>query len=128
MGFLVDTQALLWWANDNPDRLGRNASTALEGGTDDTFVSLVTPWELAVKIRTGKLELSSPLERFFSDCLAGGFHPLPIGLEHIYRTMDLPLNHRDPFDRLLIAQSLVEDLPIISNDKAFDAYGVERIW
>lgn len=128
MGVLVDTQALLWWANDDPERLGRNAIATLEAGKGNALVSMVTPWELAIKIRTGKLELAAPLEQFFNDCLDGGFTPLQIGLQHIYRTMDLPLHHKDLFDRLLIAQSLVEGLPVISNDKAFDAYGIERVW
>ncbi len=84
---------------------------------------------MAIKQSIGKLALARPLDIFVSGALSkNGFAALAIELNHIYRTASLPLHHRDPFDRLLIAQALVEQLPIISNDKAFDAYDVERIW
>ncbi len=121
---LLDTHAALWAIGD-PDRLTATARTLLEDEANDVFASAVVVWEAAIKVRVGKLRAPEDLP----DCLwATGFRPLSVSPAHAWAVRDLPLHHNDPFDRLLVAQALVEELPIVSGDRHLDAYGVERIW
>ncbi len=86
-------------------------------------------WEMAIKVNIGKLTLTRPLADFLTDRLDGnGFEILPIERMHVLRVETLPLHHRDPFDRLLIAQSLMDVMPLVSADAMFDAYSVSRRW
>ncbi len=90
---------------------------------------MASAWELAIKVSTGKLTLAQPLPLFLPDQLQRNtLQLLPITLPHILHVATLPFHHRDPFDRLLIAQSLIEPIPIISADAVFDGYGVQRLW
>ena len=102
--------------------------TLIESDTD-VLLSVVSLWEIAVKVSIGKMTLPDLFEQFIPEQLMiNDIEILPIALPHLTLISSLPFHHRDPFDRLLIAQSIVEDLPIASIDKAFDAYGVNRIW
>lgn len=127
MRLLLDSHAFLWFvANDR-----RLDATALEAIVDAerVFVSLATCWEFAIKAGIGKLRFPVRAAEFFSrESAVNGFDLLPIELAHIEAVESLPLHHRDPFDRLLIAQGLAEDLTLVSAETLFDRYGVKRIW
>ena len=128
MKVLLDTHAFLWAVTDAPE-LSRKATRIFEDERNELFLSLASGWELAIKLSLGKLSMAQPLATFLPEQMAvNGIMQLPIELRHIGRVQDLPFHHRDPFDRLLIAQCLVEDLAILSADRVLDAYGVERVW
>jgi PIN domain nuclease of toxin-antitoxin system len=128
MRLLLDTHALLWALEDDP-KLGARARGHLNGATEAVFVSLASAWEMAVKVSLGKLRLSLPVEQMVADRLPPlGISLLPIELRHVGRVESLPYHHRDPFDRMLAAQSLVEGLTLVSADGVFDAYGLPRVW
>lgn len=114
--------------NGNP-RLSANARAAIEGESAEIYVSAVSAMELAIKVRLGKLPEAALLTHRLGESLAEqGFLPLPISIEHGRLGGLLPGNHRDPFDRLLAAQSIIESLPIVTSDAAFAAFGVEVVW
>lgn len=128
MSLLLDTHALLWFLLDDP-RLSTAASRAIVDHPEPVLVSPASLWEIAIKISLGKYELPMPYAEFWDQQLtANEFRLLPITLVHTARVVSLPFHHRDPFDRLLIAQALAEDISIVSGDGAFDTYGVARIW
>ena len=124
MRLLLDTHAALWWLADSPS-LGPRAEHLLEAGTHDVLVSAVVPLEISIKSAIGKMGASPDAVGILLD---DGARELPVTIEHARRVRDLPLHHRDPFDRVLIAQALVEDAVILSADARFDAYGVKRRW
>ena len=127
MRVLLDTHAFLWFIADDA-RLSARAREAI-AGADEAFVSLATCWEIAIKVSIGKLTLSAPVDRFLPLHLAdNGFQLLPIELGHVTRVATLPWHHRDPFDRVLVAQSLDETLTVASADPIFRKYGVKRVW
>jgi PIN domain nuclease of toxin-antitoxin system len=128
MNLSLDTQALLWFVLDDPRLSGKARNTMI--ATDGViFVSPASLWEIAIKIRLGKYALPAPFTTFWEEQFrTNDFTLLPISILHTARVVDLPFHHRDPFDRLIIAQSLVEGIPIVSSDDIFDYYGVERIW
>lgn len=127
MKLLLDTHVVLWSATD-PDRLAPEARAALEDGTHDVLVSIVTAWEIAIKQSLGKLELARPAEQWLPDVLRRtGFEVAELGLSAALRVRKLAWHHRDPFDRLLIAQALDQGCTIVSRDAAFDAYGVPML-
>jgi PIN domain nuclease of toxin-antitoxin system len=121
---LVDTHALLWWLTDDPG-LSEKAREALADPANDVLVSTASVWEIAIKRVLGKLSAPDDLP---DHIVAQGFSWLPVGAEHAWQVRDLPPHHRDPFDRLLVAQALSERLPIVSADARFGAYGVETRW
>jgi PIN domain nuclease of toxin-antitoxin system len=128
MRLLLDTHAFLWFVLGDP----RLAGIALSQILDASQAKLVSPasyWEIAIKISLGKYSLNEPYEAFMQRGITGnGFSILPIEPKHTAALTTLPFHHRDPFDRLLVAQALVEQVPILSADTALDAYGVNRIW
>jgi PIN domain nuclease of toxin-antitoxin system len=124
---LLDTHALLWWATLNPS-LSRKAKKAIADEGSYVFVSAASAWEIATKSRIGKLEWPGAAGSVNAYVLGQGFRPLPILLTHAERAGQLSIAHRDPFDRVLIAQAQTEDLWLVSNEKAFDAVGVQRYW
>lgn len=128
MRFLLDTHTLLWSFNDSPSLTSR-ARKVIEDGSNDLIVSAVSAWEISTKSRLGKLpggdELIDDLDRYLAQLRC---EALPISLDHAVRAGRLPGEHRDPFDRMLIAQAQAENLAIISNDRIFDTYRVHRIW
>lgn len=128
MQLLVDTHAFLWWVNDSQE-LSRRARSAISRSGNDCLVSLASCWEMAIKVSLGKLTLPVAIERFLPEQMAiNGFRELPIEQRHVARVARLPFLHRDPFDRLLAAQCLEEDLAIVSRDPVFRRYGVRRVW
>jgi PIN domain nuclease of toxin-antitoxin system len=121
---LLDTHALLWAATE-PERLRAEARDALEDGTHEVFVSSVTAWEIAIKQSLGKLELAQPAEIWLPEVLRRtGLEAAPIELAAALRVRALPWHHRDPFDRLLIAQALEGGHTIVTGDVVFEQYGV----
>jgi PIN domain nuclease of toxin-antitoxin system len=125
---LLDTHALLWWVEDHPS-LGSSARERLIGGQDEVFVSAVSAMEIATKFRLGKLpEGRRMAEAFEAEVAAEGFLPLSISLGHAQRAGSLPIAHKDPFDRLLLAQAMIEGMILVSNERGFDADGVARLW
>ena len=127
MRLLLDTQALLWWMADSP-RLGPKARELIADAASDVWVSVASAWEIAIKVGLGRLDLSEPAHECFPRELErGGFEILPIGLEHALSVDSLPYHHRDPFDRMLIAQARMEGLRIVTADRLFAAYSVDLI-
>ena len=128
MNMLLDTQALLWFLLDD-SRLSRKAREVIIHAEGSIFVSPASFWEIAIKISLGKFALPEPYLHFWNRQMQkNALTLLPITLDHTARIADMPFHHKDPFDRLLIAQSLEEQVPIVSSDSIFDAYGVNRLW
>ncbi len=129
MNYLLDTSSFLWFVNDDR-RLSNVARELLEAPANSFSLSIVSVWETAIKANLGRgLELPLPFAQFIDAVINRYRFPiLEISIAHLKRVAELPLIHRDPFDRLLIAQSLVEDLPIITSDGMFDAYAIQRVW
>lgn len=128
MRYLLDTHSLLWFLSGDAG-LTERARRIIENTDHDILVSIASLWEIAIKHSLGKLKLAQPFEEIFPHQLEiNSLSLLGIRLPHVMKVSSLPFHHRDPFDRLLIAQSLSEAIPIISADDAFDDYGVERIW
>ena len=128
MRILLDTHALLWWL-DGDARLSKRARAAIGDARTTCLVSAASAWEITTKARLGKLPGALEVAADIGGCLRGQqFTPLDITIDHAQRAGSLPGAHRDPFDRMLIAQSQAENLPLVSNDVVFDDYGVVRIW
>jgi len=127
---LLDSHALLWYALGDA-KLSSAAEGLIRAAENEILISPASYWEIAIKISTGKYSLKQPLEDLIELCLTRyGFQILPIEPQHAARLISLPVfkDHKDPFDRMLIAQALTEALPIVSADSQFDAYGVTRLW
>jgi PIN domain nuclease of toxin-antitoxin system len=121
---LLDTHVLLW-AVSEPDQLTGAARDGLEDGTNDVYVSVVSAWEIAIKQSLGKLELSKPAEQWLPEVLRRtGFELAEVGLGAALRVRALPWHHRDPFDRLLVAQAAEDGYTVVTRDGALDAYGI----
>ena len=128
MKLLLDTHAFLWFVTDDA-RLSATAKTSIADPNNEILVSPASYWEIAIKVSIGKYPLSVPYETFIIQGIDGnGFGILPIVPKHTAVLTTLPFHHRDPFDRLIIAQAVVEGAPVVSNDSAFDAYPVNRLW
>jgi PIN domain nuclease of toxin-antitoxin system len=127
MKLLLDTHAFLWFIDDSP-RLSAQAKALLESDVE-LMISAASLWEIAIKGSLGKLTLAQPYETFIPQQLEqNSIEILPSELEHISVVATLPFHHRDPFDRLLLAQAMVEQLPVVSADTVFDMYAIERLW
>jgi PIN domain nuclease of toxin-antitoxin system len=120
---LIDAHALLWFVAGNGKRIGKALRARIEA--EAMMVSTATLWEIAIKVGLGKLEAPDDLPARVEQL---GFESLPVTADHAWQVRDLPLHHRDPFDRLLIAQAQVERLPILTADPSFDAYDVTVVW
>ena len=128
MKYLLDTHTLLWFLT-NDKKLRDRARQLVESSSNESFLSIVSLWEIAIKTRLGKLDLVEPFEQMFPEQLhLNRIEILAITVDNLTKLTTLPLHHRDPFDRLIIAQGLVEGLPIIGVDTIFDAYGIKREW
>jgi PIN domain nuclease of toxin-antitoxin system len=128
VNLLLHTHALLWFLGDDPS-LSATATALIQDPANHKLVSVASCWEIAIKVALKKLDLGEPATTFLPRELAtNGFDLLGIELIHATSVESLPPHHRDPFDRLLVAQSLIEKLPVVSVDAQLDAYGITRLW
>src|SRR6202162_508200 len=128
MRLLLDTHTLLWWLAENPS-LPASAQKLIANKNNDVLVSAASAWEIATKVRLGKLPIALDLAHdFIAHLERERFETLPISADHGIRAGLLPGPHKDPFDRMLIAQSQTENIPIITNEAVFESYGVRRLW
>lgn len=128
MKLLLDTHTFLWFIDGSPQP-STAARTLIEEADNEVFLSVGSLWEMAIKVSLGKLSLGQPFERLMPAQLSlNSIELLNITISHTAKVITLPFHHRDPFDRLLIAQALVEDIPLVGVDTVFDAYGVRRLW
>jgi PIN domain nuclease of toxin-antitoxin system len=128
VNLLLDSHAFLWFIAGD-DRLSGPARRAIEATGNLSLLSVASLWEIGIKASLGRLTLERPfLELVPRQMEVNGFELLPVEVVHISRVISLPFHHRDPFDRMLAAQCLTDDLTIVSRDATFDAYGVRRIW
>ncbi len=129
MRLLLDTHTFLWWSSEHGARLSERARDLLADGVTGVSFSVASAWEIAIKVGSGRLGLPDTVERYVPDRVRfHGFDMLPIELSHVFRAGTLPPIHRDPFDRLLIAQAQIEGIPILTADPAITRYDVETIW
>jgi PIN domain nuclease of toxin-antitoxin system len=125
---LIDSHVLIWSYFDE-QKLNRVAAATLADPANQVLVSAASLWEIAIKISVGKLQLSEPFEDFVQHGVADNGVPIiPIEPRHAAEVIGLPQHHRDPFDRMIVAQALIEKLPVVSSDSVLDKYGIQRIW
>lgn len=128
MRLLLDTHSFLWFVSGSP-QLSTTARTLIEDTSNQPFLSVASLWEMAIKVSLGKLSLGQPFEILIPRQLSlNGIALLGITVSHAAVVAKLPFHHRDPFDRLLTAQAIVEQMPIVSGDSSFDSYAVTRLW
>lgn len=128
MNLLLDTHAFLWFCDGNAS-LSDPARAAIEDEANAVFVSQATAWEVAIKVSLGKLKLAVPYADLFPRAVVeNGFRELATDFGHFQKLLTLPFHHRDPFDRLLVAQALTEGMTILTRDTHFSAYGVPVFW
>jgi PIN domain nuclease of toxin-antitoxin system len=128
MRFLLDTHTFLWFAL-NDSKLSQEALALIIEPAHDILISPASYWEIAIKVSLGKYQIPGAFQEWIEHQLVvNSFEILPIAIAHAARVTTLPFHHRDPFDRLLAAQALTEEIPIISNDEILDAYSITRRW
>jgi PIN domain nuclease of toxin-antitoxin system len=127
MRLILDTHAFIWWESE-PKKLSPKAAAACKDAGNDLLLSVVSVWEMQIKIQLGKLNLKLPLPDIIAAQQANGLQMLAVELEHVLALDALPVHHRDPFDRLLIAQANAEGAFLVSNDNVFSAYQVNLLW
>jgi PIN domain nuclease of toxin-antitoxin system len=121
---LLDTHAALWWLGDD-ERLGASCSDLLDDASNDVLLSSAVVWEVAIKRSLGKLKAP---DGFASTLIGAGAHALPVTIAHAEAVGSLQWHHRDPFDRMLVAQAAVEQAVLVSNDRVLERYGVSLVW
>jgi PIN domain nuclease of toxin-antitoxin system len=128
MNLLLDTHAFLWFVMGS-DNLSSKARALIEDPANENFLSIASLWEMAIKFSLGKLVLSASFDDLIPEQLnLNGIRLLDISVDHVSLVARLPFHHRDPFDRLLVAQAITEKMPVVSIDAAFDNYGIARLW
>jgi PIN domain nuclease of toxin-antitoxin system len=128
MNLLLDSNILIWFTL-TPDRLSAKVTQLIADKNNNLFISIASIWEIQIKLRLQKLTLDLPLSTLVKDLQQNSdIQILDITLAHIYALENLPNEHRDPFDRIMIAQAMVEKMPFLSADKVFDLYLIERVW
>jgi PIN domain nuclease of toxin-antitoxin system len=127
MKILLDTHSFIWFVEDDP-RLTVGIKRIIEKPSNEIYLSIASIWEMAIKIQLKKLLINKSIEEIIDLAIKNGFELLPILPEHIIKLTTLDFHHRDPFDRIIVAQGLVENQEIISSDEIFDSYGIRRIW
>ncbi|MBM4166874.1 MAG: type II toxin-antitoxin system VapC family toxin [Ignavibacteria bacterium] len=127
MNLLLDTHAIIWYA-ENDKRLSSKAKKLIEDETNNVYISVASFWEIAIKTSLKKLEMKLSLKTIIERYTESGFELLTILPEHTLEILKLSFHHRDPFDRMLIAQSSVEKYTLVSKDEIFDNYHIKRIW
>ena len=127
MRILIDTHIFIWW-NDEPERLSKRALELCEDPSNTLVLSIASAWEMQIKYQLGKLALSAPLRTIIeSQMRDNGIEILPVTLPHVFALENLPPIHKDPFDRLLIAQSIAENIPVLSVDSVFKNYPISLL-
>ena len=121
MRLLLDTHILIWWMSDDR-KLARAAREIIANPDNEALVSAASVWEVAIKAALGRIDIE--MDDFEDEIVRSGFRPLPIGLRHAVTVGRLPAVHRDPFDRMLVAQASVEELRVVSHDRVFERYGL----
>jgi PIN domain nuclease of toxin-antitoxin system len=121
MQYLLDTHILIWFLTGN-ERLSEKTKTIIKNIDNNCYISLASIWEIALKVKAGKLDLNISFDKLKSLLINNQIELLPVGFEHIQQLLSLPQHHNDPFDRIIIAQAIVEELTIISDDKMFKQY------
>lgn len=127
MNILLDTHCFIWFVNGDKT-LSSNSRRLIESSSNNCYISIASLWEMAIKISLEKLIIKRPFENIINIIEENGFEILPITYDHTARVSKLSFHHRDPFDRMIIAQALTEKMAIVSHDSAFDLYRVKRIW
>ena len=128
MRLLLDSHAFLWFVTNDP-LLIPTAQALIADPTKEIFVSPATYWEVAIKVSIGKYPLAVPFEQFFTQGIDGNdFSILPFEIRHAAIMASLQMHHKDPFDRMIISQAIVEQISVVSVDPAFDSYGIARLW
>jgi PIN domain nuclease of toxin-antitoxin system len=128
MELLLDTHVLIWWSLDSA-KLSRKVYELLTDPENTHIISIASVWEIQVKVQLGKLDFQVKLPELIAhQQQVNNLQILPIDLTHIYALENLPNQHRDPFDRIMIAQAMVEEMPFLSADKVFDLYPIDRVW
>lgn len=128
MSLLLDSHSFLWFIEGSP-QLSAHAKSLIADPANVLFLSMASVWEIAIKVSLGKLPLNQPFDQLMASQLAiHSINVLDISLAHTVGVSRLPFHHRDPFDRLIISQSLVEQLPVVGIDTVFDLYGIDRYW
>lgn len=128
MNLLLDTHVLIWWVSD-PGRLSDRVRSAIADPGNRVIVSAISAWEIVIKAGLGRIELPEPADRYVASRMEdNSFVPLAFSMEHSLRAASLPDLHRDPFDRALVAQSAVEDIPFVTADRLVGGYPVEIVW
>ena len=121
MRYLIDTQVFLWFITGSPE-LSKKAREILENGDNEIFISIASLWEISIKTSLGKLTINGPYSTVIDDVIENEIEILPINFVHTVEQSKLPFHHKDPFDRLIIAQALVEEMNLVSSDRIFDEY------
>lgn len=128
MKLLLDTHTFLWWNTDDP-QLSWRAREMISDGRNEIFLSAASVWEISIKTAKGKLVLPEPPAQYISNRISlYQLHPLPVQIHHAVQVYNLPMHHADPFDRLLVAQSQIESMPLISVDADIRRYEVKVVW
>src|ERR1700733_5547888 len=128
MRLLIDTHTFLWFVTNDP-LLSAAALALMTDPTNEIVISPASFWEVAIKVSIGKYPMTVPFDRFFTEGIEGNdISILPLEIRHATVLLTLPMHHKDPFDRMIVAQAIVEQIPIVSIDVALDAYGITRIW
>lgn len=128
MNYLLDTHAFLWWISESPE-IPRALVKKLGHASGGVYFSVVSIWEIGLKLRIGKLQLPEPLDTYLlKQIQANRIEVLPLHAPHVFKSLELPSHHRDPFDRMLVAQALSENLAFVSRDKALRAYPAKIVW
>jgi PIN domain nuclease of toxin-antitoxin system len=124
---LLDAHTLVWWFSE-PEKLSKRAASIITNSSNAVLVSAASAWELVIKVNLGKVDATSLVSDLSMHLAEEGFEEPPIAIPHATRAGSLPLHHRDPFNRLLVAQALELDVPILSADKSLDRYDIRRVW
>ena len=127
MNLLLDTHTFIWFSEGNKS-VPKKAKGLIENINNNSFISMASLWEMSIKIGLNKLQLKIPFENLYDVIIENGFIILPISFNHLVIQNKLDYYHRDPFDRLLISQSISENMPLVSKEEVFDKYSIKRIW
>ena len=127
MTLILDTHTFLWFVTDDP-LLSADVPSLIADPANDILISPASDWEIAIKVSIGKYPLTVPFDRFFTEGIEGNdFEILPVGIRHAAVLASPPMHHRDPFDRMIVAQAIHEGIAVVSADRAFDSYPVTRL-